>query len=76
MAALHSEHRKMIKKNKSKLLSLKYSPQIYKVYKVIKPDDFVIERYLVRDCVKGKNYPHSLLTKSIHKRWVYLKEDN
>ena len=49
MAALHSEHRKMIKKNKSKLLSLKYSPQIYKVYKVIKSDDFVKERYLVRD---------------------------
>jgi hypothetical protein len=49
MAALESRHRMMIKKNKSKLLSLKYSPEIYKVYKVIKPDDFVKERYLIRD---------------------------
>ena len=49
MAALYSKHRKMIKNNKSKLLSLKYSPEIYKVYKVIKPDDFVKERYLLKD---------------------------
>ena len=49
MSALYSKHRMMIKKNKSKLLSLKYSPEIYKVYKVIKPDDFVKERYLLRD---------------------------
>ena len=51
MAALESKHRMMIKKNKSKskLLSLKYSPEIYKVYKVIKPDDFVKERYLLKD---------------------------
>jgi hypothetical protein len=49
MSALYSKHRKMIKNNKSKLLSLKYSPEIYKVYKVIKPDDFVKERYLLRD---------------------------
>lgn len=39
----------MIKNNKGKLLSLKYSPEIYKVYKIIKPDDFVKERYLLRD---------------------------
>ncbi len=38
----------MIKNNKTKLLSLKYSPEIYKVYKVIKPDDFVKERYIKR----------------------------
>ena len=49
MSALYSKHRKMIKNNKSKLLSLKYSPEIYKVYKVIKPDDFVKERYLLKD---------------------------
>ena len=48
MSALYSKHRMMIEKNKSKLLSLKYSPEIFKVYKVIKPDDFVKERYLLR----------------------------
>ncbi len=49
MAALESKHKMMIKKNKSKLLSLKYSSQIYTEYKVIKADDFVKERYLLRD---------------------------
>ncbi len=49
MSALYSKYRMMIKSNKSKLLSLKYSPEIYKVYKVIKADDFVKERYLLRD---------------------------
>ena len=31
MSTLYSKHRKMIKNNKNKLLSLKYSPEIYKV---------------------------------------------
>ena len=48
MSALSSKHRMMIEKKKSKLLSLKYSSEIFKVYKVIKPDDFVKERYLLR----------------------------
>ena len=49
MSALYSKYRKMIKSNKSKLLSLKYSPEIFTVYKVIKSDDFVKERYILKD---------------------------
>ena len=39
----------MIQSNKSKSLSLKYSPEIFTVYKVIKSDDFVKERYILKD---------------------------
>jgi hypothetical protein len=49
MSALYSKYRMMIKNNKSKLLSLKYSPEIFTVYKVIKSDDFVKERYILKD---------------------------
>ena len=49
MSALYSKYRMMIKSNKSKLLSLKYSPEIFTVYKVIKSDDFVKERYILKD---------------------------
>ena len=43
----------MIKNGKSKLISVKYSPQIYTVAKLIKPSgehkEFVKDRYLLKD---------------------------
>ena len=68
MTALYSELRKQVKQGNKKLINVSYSPEIYKIFKVIKEDHpgYERKRYTLRKLDNSPLYTESKMNEMTH----------
>jgi len=68
MSSLYSELRKQVKAGKKKLINVSYSPEIYKIFKVIKEDNpgYERKRYTLRKLDNSPLYTESKMNEMTH----------
>ena len=68
MSSLYSELRKLVKQGKKKLINVSYSPEIYKIFKVLKEDHpgYERKRYTLRTLDNTPLYTESKMNEMTH----------
>ena len=68
MSSLYSELRKQVKAGKKKLINVSYSPEIYKIFKIIKEDHpgYERKRYTLRKLDNSPLYTESKMNEMTH----------
>ena len=68
MSSLYSELRKQVKAGKKKLINVSYSPEIYKIFKVLKEDHpgYERKRYTLRHLDNSPLYTESKMNEMTH----------